>query len=87
MNDLFSPSTGINLSYNGNRFLLDVAEGNLISLNAIYEIAGCPVNQDPRRWFETEQARELVKILMKKLDVAKNVIVKTSRGGRGGGHG
>lgn len=77
----------VKLSYNGNDFLLDIAEGNMISLNAIYEIAGSPKTKDPRRWFDTEQSRQLVEALVKKLHVAKNDIIKTSRArvDRGGG--
>jgi len=83
-NSVHPISSQVKLSYNGNDFLLDIAEGNMISLNAIYEIAGKPKTKDPRRWFDTEQGRQLVETLIKKLNVAKNDIIKTSRG-KGGG--
>jgi len=77
----------VKLSYNGNDFLLDIAEGNMISLNAIYEIAGSPENRDPRHWKILPQTKQFMESLAKKLNVRISDIVKTSRGGRGGGGG
>jgi len=49
-------------------------------LNAIYEIAGSPKDQDPRRWSRLTQCQQLIEFLVKKLNVAKTEIVKTKRG-------
>jgi hypothetical protein len=40
----------IPVAFNGMTFLLDVAEGNLMSLNAIYAAAGSPANKDAPAW-------------------------------------
>lgn len=55
-------------------------EGDLVSLNDIYALAGSPPNKDPRKWKETEEAKQLIDRLAKNLNVAKNVIYKASRG-------
>lgn len=80
-------SNPLKISYNGNDFLLCIAEGKMVSLNSIYEIAGSPVNQDPRRYFETEQSKQFIESLKENLHVTKNDIIKTSRAraDRGGG--
>lgn len=80
-------SNPLKISYNGNDFLLDVAEGKLVSLNAIYEIVGSPINKEPYEWKRLPQTQELIEALTKKLNVAKIEIIKTSRAraDRGGG--
>lgn len=55
-------------------------EWDLVSLNDIYALAGSPPNKDPRKWKETEEAKQLIDRLAKNLNVAKNVIYKASRG-------
>jgi hypothetical protein len=44
-------STQVEIPYNGQSFFIDVAEGKMIHLNKIYEIAGNPEGKfDPRQW-------------------------------------
>ncbi|OQW93477.1 MAG: hypothetical protein BWK79_10930 [Beggiatoa sp. IS2] len=83
-NSLPAIPSQVKLSYNGNDFLLDIAEGNMISLNAIYEIAGSPENNQPYEWKRLPQTQELIDSLAKKLNVQKEDIIKTKRG-KGGG--
>lgn len=77
----------IPVSFNGITFLLDVAEGNMMSMNAIYTAVGSPANRDPRRWLETDNSKQFIDYLAKNLHVARNDIIKTSRArlDRGGG--
>ena len=72
-----------NLSF----FVRDVElneEDGLISLNAIYKIAGEPEDDDPRRWTRLVAAQRFVKEIMTELNVQKKDILKASRG-KGGG--
>lgn len=55
-------------------------DGDLVNLNDIYALAGSPVTQDPRRWKDTEDAKQLIDKLAENLNVAKNGIYKASRG-------
>ena len=77
--------TKYEVNYNGTKFLMDVAEGNLMSLNEIYVAACSPANQDPRRWMDTEGFRQFIDSICEILNVAKNVVLKTKRGRHGGG--
>lgn len=80
-------SNPLKISYNGNDFLLDVAEGKMVSLNVIYEIAGSPVNKEPYEWKRSINTKELIETLTKNLHTEKSRIIKTSRAraDRGGG--
>jgi len=79
--------TQINVAFNGVSFLLDVAEGKMMSLNAIYAAAGSPANKEPWRWLDTEAARQFIDSVMEILHLAKSAVLKTSRArlDRGGG--
>jgi hypothetical protein len=83
-NSVHPISSQVKLSYNGNDFLLDIAEGNMISLNAIYEIADSPENQDPNQWKRLPKTQELIETLANKLNMGLSHIIKTKRG-KGGG--
>lgn len=77
----------IEVEYNGHSFLLDVAEGRMMSLNTIYAAAGSPSNQEPWRWLDTEGSRQFIDSTCKILHLAKNEVLKTSKArlDRGGG--
>jgi hypothetical protein len=77
--------TQISVPFNGSTFLLDVAEGKMMSLNAIYAAAGSPLNRDPRRWMETEVAKQFIENACVFLNVVQSDILKTKRGRHGGG--
>lgn len=62
-------------------------DGDMVNLNDIYVLAGSPVAQDPRRWKDTKEAKQLIEKLAENLHVAKSVIYKVSKAriDRGGG--
>lgn len=75
--------TLIELQYNGHHFLIDVAEGNMVSLNKIYEIAGAPETQSPSRWTELPETKRAMEKLGEKLGESmndrKSAILETDR--------
>ena len=56
--------TQFEVSFNGTTFLLDVAEGKMMSLNEIYAAAGSPANKEPWRWMDTEGAKQSIDSIM-----------------------
>ena len=53
--------TTIEVPFNGATFLLDVAEGKLMSLNTIYEATSTPSGKDdPRQWLRQAQTATLL---------------------------
>lgn len=76
--------TQIPVSFNGTSFLLDVADGKMISLNAIYAAAGSPANKDPRFWLRSVESEKFIENLCLELKVSKSHLIKVIRG-KGGG--
>jgi hypothetical protein len=70
----------IELSYNGQSFFIDIAEGNMVSLNTIFEISGSPKNQDPSQWVRLEKTKKIIE----STNMGKTHILKTKRGVGGG---
>lgn len=70
----------IELSYNGQSFFIDIAEGNMVSLNTIFEISGSPKNQDPSQWVRLEKTKKIIE----SINMGKTHILKTKRGVGGG---
>lgn len=60
-------------------------DGDLVSLNDLYALAGSPKNQEPWRWKDTEQALQLIDTIAIKLNLAKNEVYVSKRGRHGGG--
>jgi len=62
-------------------------DGDWVNLNDLHALAGHPANQDPRRWRETESAKQLIGQLAENLHVAKTHMYKVSKAriDRGGG--
>lgn len=79
--------TKFEVTYNGASFLLDVADGKMMSLNTIYAASGSPANRDPRVWMRSVEAKRFIENLCSELDVKKAHIVRSSKGGKGGGGG
>jgi len=77
--------THLNINFNGASFLLDVAEGKLMSLNTIYAAAGSPAGKEPWRWLDTEGSKQFIDSVCEILNLAKTVVLKVKRGRRGGG--
>ena len=55
-----------------------------ISLTDLWKAVGSPTNQEPWRWLETEQAKKFVPAVMREYNLAKNEVIKTTRGKNGG---
>lgn len=77
--------TKFEVNYNGTKFLMDVADGNLMSLNEIYVAAGSPANKEPWRWMDTAEFQQFIDSIAEILNLAKTVLLKTKRGRHGGG--
>lgn len=70
----------IEIPYNGQSFFIDIADGNMVNLNRIYEISGSPKNQDPGQWKRLEST---IKV-MESINMGETHILKTQRGIGGG---
>lgn len=70
----------IEIPYNGKSFFIDVADGSMIDLNRVHEIAGSPKNKEPKEWLKLKGTKNLIKTI--KGD--KTPFLKTRRG-KGGG--
>ena len=70
----------IEIPYNGQFFFIDIADGNMVSLNRIYEISGSPKNQDPSQWMRLETTKKVIE----SLNMDETHISKTKRGIGGG---
>lgn len=55
--------TKFEVNYNGTKFLMDVADGNLMSLNEIYAAAGSPANKDAPTWLRTADVAEFLMVI------------------------
>jgi hypothetical protein len=73
----------IEVPYNGQRFFLEIAEGKMVSLNRIYEIAGAPKNQSPYEWSRLPTTTNLIESIDCK-NTEKSRILKSKRGRNGG---
>jgi hypothetical protein len=72
----------IKREYNGIAIAFEGKEK--ISLTDMWKAAGSPPNQEPWRWLETEQAKNFIPAVIKKYNLAKNEVIKTTRGKNGG---
>jgi hypothetical protein len=73
-------SDRIEIPFNGQSFFLEIAEGKMVSLNRVFEIAGSPKNNDPRQWVRLISTKKL----MDSMNVEKIHILKSRRGEGGG---
>lgn len=62
-------------------------DGEMYSLNDLWEIAGSPGNKDPRQWVRLPQALEFFQSAERFLNVGKSHIIRTKRGKGGGTYG
>ncbi len=74
----------INVPFNGLSFLLDIADGNLMSLNAIYAAAGSPSFRESSRWLTTDEAIRFIGELCNSYNTVREGLIKVTRG-KGGG--
>ena len=70
----------IEIPYNGQTFLIDVAEGNMVNLNKLHELSGSPETKSPKRWTALPTAKNLIE----SINDGKSVFLKTKRGIGGG---
>lgn len=76
--------TKFEVNYNGNSFLLDVAEGKMMSLNTIYVAAGSPSFREPSRWINNEDVVQFISELCNIYNTDRKGIIKVTRGNGGG---
>lgn len=76
--------TKFEVNYNGTKFLMDVADGNLMSLNEIYAAAGSPSFREPFEWLRSGDSKKFIKNIELELKLDKSRIIKVTRG-KGGG--
>ncbi len=76
--------TKFEVNYNGTKFLMDVADGNLMSLNEIYTAAGSPSFREPSRWITNEDVVRFIDELCNTYNTDRKGIIKVTRG-KGGG--
>jgi len=76
--------TKFEVNYNGTKFLMDVADGNLMSLNEIYAAAGSPSFREPSRWIANEDVVRFIDELCNTHNTDRKGIIKVTRG-KGGG--
>lgn len=72
--------THLEIPYHGESFFIDIADGNMVNLNKIYEMSGSPKNQDPRQWVRLPTTKNLIE----STNVGKSHILKSKRGENGG---
>lgn len=72
------------VNYNGIKILLDIADGNLMSLNEIYVAAGKPDFHEPKFWLRSVECEKFIENMELELKVNKSHLIKVTRG-KGGG--
>lgn len=59
-------------------------DGEMASLNDIWQAAGCPANKDPRQWVRLPNVVQLIETVARFQNVGKSHLLK-SKAGKGGG--
>ena len=72
----------LKIPFNGNDFFVDIANGNMISLNLVHEIVGCPVNKNPSQWLRLPSTLNVIESMSN--NMGKSHIMKSKRD-KGGG--
>lgn len=70
----------IEIPYNGEKFFIDVADGNMINLNKLHELSGAIQGKEPKEWSKLPSTKKL----MKSIFGGKSPELKTKRGPGGG---
>jgi hypothetical protein len=70
----------IEISYNGQSFFLDIAEGKMVNLNRIFAISGASKGKEPKEWVKLDSTKNLIK----SINGGKSPVLKTKRGVGGG---
>ena len=78
----------MNILMTYNKTTIAFNDSNLINLTHMWKAVDGTASQKPAQWLnQREDGKNFLKSLQKKLDVRKTYLVKTIRGGRGGGGG
>lgn len=56
------PAT-IEIPYNGEKFFIDIADGNMVNLNKLHELSGATQGRDPREWSRLPSTKKLIKTI------------------------
>lgn len=77
------PDKSLKIPYQGSEFFLNIADGNMVSLNSVYEMAGAPENQSPYEWSRLPSTKSLIESMSNE-NTEKSRILKSKRGRNGG---
>lgn len=69
----------LKIPFNGNEFFINIAEGNMVSLNAVYEMADSPDNKDPSQWLRLSSTENSINSMVND-NMGKSHIIKSKRG-------
>lgn len=70
----------IELSYNGQSFFIDIAEGNMVNLNKLHELSGAAKGKEPKEWNKLPSTKNVIE----SINGGKSPVLKTKRGVGGG---
>lgn len=73
----------IKIPYKDGHFFLDIADGNMVSLNAVYEMADSPANQSPPQWLRLSSTESFINSMTNE-NMGKSHVLKIKRGRNGG---
>jgi len=74
------PEKSLKIPFNGSEFFINIADGNMVKLNHIYEISGSERGKKPAEWNKLESTKNLIKSIKRD----ETPIIKTKRGTGGG---
>ncbi|WP_025039772.1 KilA-N domain-containing protein [Nitrosospira briensis] len=70
----------IEISYNGEKFLIDIADGNMVNLNKLHELSGTVRGKAPKEWVKLPSTKNIIE----SINGGKSPVLKTKRGMGGG---
>ena len=74
----------ISIEYNGENFLISIANGEMVNVNQLHIASGKKRTQSPNFWLNQDSTKQLIESIAKKYNVTQESIVNTQRG-KGGG--
>lgn len=77
------PVQSLKIPFQDHEFLLNIADGKMVSLKAVYEMAGSPANQSPPQWQRLASTIKLIESMSKE-NMGKSHVLKTKAGRNGG---
>jgi KilA-N domain len=73
------------LTYNGKSIAIHASHRDMLNLTDMWRAAGEPEGREPWRWRETDAAQGFVEAITASLNLAQDVVWKSTRGRHGGG--